>query len=1151
MKRFILFTLVFSFFLRSYSFSQTLQRPSAYEIQQAPEWAREMYSDHPNVFKVESLYKAYFATQKFEKSFHTQYFKRWRKAIANQIDEHGFVLPLTLQEQLNRDHDYQQKRNNLSSAVNNRMLPLWSPVGPYQVYTSNNTPANEQTNVYSLDQCEAQANVLYCGTEPGEIYKSINTGLSWDCVSLNENFNAGITAIEVDPVNPDIVFAGGGNFVKRSTDGGQSWSNVLTAGGLNPNEILINDANQQIVLVAGEGGLYRSTDGGSTFTQLFNHRSFDVKLNAANSNMVYLVKDNPNLEICEFFRSTDAGATWNLQSNGWYASTDPNRYDGGARIGVTPADPDRVYAYLIGEAKANDFGYIGVYRSDDGGLSWTLPNGPAGGPYTGTHLNLAYGNPGWTYHQGFYNCGIMVSATDADKILVGGLNLWRSGDGAQNFDPVAGYVSGGNLYMHVDMQDLRRVGNNYWVTTDGGIYTSPDFFDTSAVHRNAGIRGSDYWGFGSGWNHDILVGGLYHNGNIVYHENYGAGNFLSVGGGEAPTGYVNPGNNAKTYFSDIGGRFIPNTITGNIGYFQMGMSPNETYYSAESSEMEFHPDCYNIVFLGNENKLWKSMDGGSSYDLLHTFGNNTADQVKYIEISRSNPQVMYLNQQPAAGGPGTLWKSMDGGLTWNSLSIPAGNSRRMLLALDYMNENILWIAYPDVSNGAKIFKTTNGGASWSNLSTNTLNGENANSLSCIPNTDGGIYFCSNRTVFYRNNSLSDWQLVNDQLPAYFNCNIAKPFYRDGKMRVASYGKGIWESTLYDQPSAPVAKIMVDKLTQQVICATDSFYFEDYSVLNHQNASWQWTFVNGSPATSTQRNPAVYYANPGTYQAILQVTDGNGQTDADTLQVNVVAVAPLTTLQEGFENGFPPPAVSIENPQNDGQWQLNTLVGGFGNSSQCSFFNNFDFDSQGNWDDFRVSLNFSNPPSTVLTFDVAHATYGGQYTDTLEVLASTDCGATFSTLYKKWGSTLATAPNNSNYFTPSATEWRTDSLDLSAYSGTPHLVVAFRNHGLWGNNIYVDNINLLNTISVFEEQSSATDFEVFPNPVSSCEPIQIQNKDNERVVVTLYNAKGKVVMREVINSSGLISLEPYSLASGQYLLHLKGETKMKNFKLMVR
>jgi photosystem II stability/assembly factor-like uncharacterized protein len=1150
MKRILFFQLFFFLITTSFSFGQALQKPSAYEIQQAPQWAKEMYGDKPNVFVVDQLFNAYYAEHKFEKSYHTQYYKRWKRSVANNMDEQGFILPLDVQELLNRDSEYQQKLNN-NSTKSNRMLPVWSPVGPYQVYNNNNTPANEQTNVYSLDQCEAVPNVLYCGTEPGEVYKSVNSGVSWDCVTLNENFNAGITAVEVDPVNPDLVFAGGGGVVKRSVDGGQTWTNVLTANNLNPNEILINTGNQQIVLVASDAGLYRSTNGGLNFTQLFNHKSFDVKLNAANNNIVYLVKDNPTLIICEFFKSTDAGATWTLQNNGWYSSTDPARYNGGARIGVTPANPNRVYAYLIGDAKANDYGYIGVYQSNDGGTSWTLPNGPAGGPYTATHLNLAYGWPTWTYHQGFYNCGIMVSATDANKILVGGLNLWRSNDGGQSFNPAAGYIGGGNLDMHVDMQDLRRVGSNYWITTDGGMYSSADFFDSTAVHKNAGIRGSDYWGFGSGWNNDVLVGGLYHNGNIIYHDNYGTGNFLSVGGGEAPTGYVNPGNNFKTYFSDIGGRFIPNTITGSIGSFSMGMSPNETYYSAESSEMEFHPDCYNVVFLGKDHKLWKSMDGGASYNLLRTFGTNAADQVKYIEIARSNPDVMYLNQQPSGGGAGTLWKTVDGGQNWSAVTIPAGNSRRMLLTLDYENENILWIAYPDVSNGAKIFKTTNGGSTWTNLSTAMLNGEYANSICCIPKTDGGIYFCSNRTVFYRNNSLADWQIVNDNLPAFFNSNIAKPFFRDGKMRIASYGKGIWESSLYDQPTGPVAKITVDKLSQSVICETDSFYFEDYSALNHQNATWQWTFTNGSPANSSLRNPAVYFANPGTYQAILVVTDSNGQTDSDTLQVNVIAVSPPTTLQEGFENGFPSPAMSIENPQNDAQWQLNTSVGGFGASPQCSFFNNFDFDAQGNWDDMRLSVNFSTPASSLLTFDVAHATYGGQYTDTLEVLASTDCGQTFSTLYKKWGSTLATAPNNSNYYTPSPTEWRNDTIDLTAYLGIQHLVIAFRNHGLWGNNIYVDNINLANTINVAEELSVSNNFEVFPNPVSACDQINIINKAKERVVLTLYNASGKVVMREIISSTTVLPLEQYNLAEGNYLLNLSGETKINNFKLLVR
>ncbi|MEI6853495.1 MAG: PKD domain-containing protein, partial [Bacteroidota bacterium] len=894
---------------------------------------------------------------------------------------------------------------------------------------------------------------------------------------------------------------------------------------------------------------YRSTDGGSTFTQLYAQKCFDIKLNLANSSIVYLVKDNPTLKICEFYTSINSGATWTQQTTGWYTSTDTARNDGGARIGVTPADPNRVYAYLIGEAKVNDYGYIGVYKSTDGGSSWTLPNGPAGGPYTATHPNLAYGTTSWTYHQGFYNCAIMVSATDPNKILIGGLNMWRSNDAGATFEPVAGYVSGGNLSIHVDMQDFRAIGNNYWVTTDGGIYTSPDFFATTTTHKTSGIRGSEYWGFGSGWNQDVLVGGLYHNGNIAYYENYGEGNFLSLGGGEASTGYVNPGNNMKTYFSDIGGKYLPENIVDAVVSFGLGMSPNESYYPGESSEITFLPSCYNIGFLGKDNKLWKTTDGGASFSLLKTFGTNTNNQVKYIQISRSNSQVMYVNQQPQSGSTGTLWKTIDGGTTWTSVTIPAGNSRVMLLALDYTNPNVLWISYTYGANGSRIFKTINGGSTWTNLSTAMLNGEDAHSLAAIPNTNGGIYYCSGRTVFYRNNTLTDWQLFNDSLPAYFNSDIAHPFFRDGKLRIASYGKGIWESPLYEQPSSPVAQIMVDKLQQTVVCVADSFYFDDYSVLNHSGASWQWTFQGGNPSTSNLRNPHVYFSSPGTYLATLTVTDGIGHSASDSLYVNVSAFVPPLLVQEGFQASFPPSEIMIVNPENDAQWSLNSAAGGFGGSSQCAIFDNFDNDSHGNWDDMRVSVNFANPTTTNLVFDVAHACYGGQYTDTLEVLVSADCGLTFTQVYKKWGNTLATAPNNSNYYTPTASEWRKDTVHLSAFAGTAHLLVAFRNIGLWGNNIYIDNINLPSYTTSVNETKAVT-MEVFPNPVDHNGFLTITNPLNEEVIITLFDGKGSRMFKNKIAASTNLDLSQYNLSAGIYHLNLQGETRIMNYKLLI-
>lgn len=169
------------------------------------------------------------------------------------------------------------------------------------------------------------------------------------------------------------------------------------------------------------------------------------------------------------------GETFILKDNGWYSSTDPSRYAGGSRIAVTPADPNRIYVYLIGDAKSGDYGYIGIYRSDDGGETWTLPNGPDGGPYNATHQNLAIGWVGWDYHQGFYNCAIMASNDDADNILIGGLNLWKSDDGGNTFTPLGGYISS-TLDMHPDMQDFRANENGYWITSDGGVNYSNDFF---------------------------------------------------------------------------------------------------------------------------------------------------------------------------------------------------------------------------------------------------------------------------------------------------------------------------------------------------------------------------------------------------------------------------------------------------------------------------------------------------------------------------------------------------------------------------------------------------------------------------------------------------------------------------------------------------
>jgi photosystem II stability/assembly factor-like uncharacterized protein len=1117
------------------AFAQQMQKPSTTAIAELPQWAQLMYSENPNVYQVSQAYQDYYRTHTFEKNYHTQYYKRWMRQNQYLIDELGFINTPTQVQLQNEDALYFKKQNTLKTSN-------WSIVGPITTYQEGLAQGSGQTNVYSFDQCAAQTNVCYCGTEPGEVYKSTNGGLNWTLISKTIDFGSGVTALEVHPLDPNIVIAGGDKGLFLSDDGGLTWTNTLPSTGLNVNEIYILPSNPNLILAATDKGLYRSTDAAQNWTQLYTQKSYDIKQKPGSSQTLYMLKNNPSLIRCEFFVSTDAGLTWTLQDAGWYNSTDPARIDGGGRLAVSPADPEIVYAYLIGNSKPNDYGYIGVYRSNNSGQSWGLPNGQVGGPYSTAHPNLAMGTPTWNYHQGFYNCALVANPNNANELLIGGLNLYRSSDGAGSFAAVSGYI-GGPLSLHVDNQDFRVIGNHTWVTTDGGIYHSTDFMTTQPDFYMSGVHGSDYWGFDNGWNEDVLVGGLYHNGNLAYHENYGVGNFLELGGGEAPTGYVNPGDNKLTYYSDVDGKRIPATLDGAIQNASFGINPNESYWAAESTELVFHPNCYSIAYTGKDHQLYRTSDKGASFELVQTFGSNANARINYIEIASDNPQIIYLNQKAASGGIGKLWKTTDGGLTWTQLTIPSGNSSRMLLALNPANAQELWLAYPSGANGFKVYKTMNGGGSWTNLTNSLLNNESVQALGHIAGTDGGIYVATNKAVYYRNNQ-TDFTLENNGLPLFTNGNILKPFYRDQKIRMATYGKGIYESNLVENPSEVIARITADKLSQTAVCAIDSFYFDDYSFLSHQGANWQWTFPTGSPSSSTLRNPAVYFQSPGQHLAILQVTDGTGQTDTDSLYVTLSMFNFQPGIQEDFQQEFLPQGWSVVDHNGNGTWGLSTSAGGFGNSSQATFFNNYDIDAQGSYDDLIMPIEtgyLSQQP--YLYFDVAYARWGSGYSDSLQVVVSSDCFATEDVLYFKGGEILATSPDNQAFFIPTNAQWRKDSVDLSAYANSGNLQIAFRNIGDWGNCLYLDNINLGSLANTTEIQAAKR--MIYPNP--ACPGSSIHVSGAEATFARLLDMKGKEVLQFEMNAP--IAL-PQEIRSGTYLLQIHSEQLITNHSLII-
>ncbi len=904
MKKLLLSILCLGILQFSFSQKQIVPKPK-YETlfktipvitNNAPEWVKLLYSSEPNLYKIEASFNKYYKNHTFEKNTHTQNFKYFSRVIKNEdyLQEDGSIYIPTFQERKIKEKRYRKKRQQaFNSSIQNKsaLTANWTSIGPLDTFENDGVQKiSSQTNVYAISQSITNPNILFAGAETGGVFKTVDKGLNWTATG-DDFFNVGsIQSVEIDPTDENTVYIGAEHKILKTTNGGATWTTILDVSNINISAITINPNMPSVVLVAGSDGLRRSTNGGSTWNVLYTDRCWDIRLKTDDPNTIFLAKRNTTKNITEIFKSTDNGLTFTLKDTGWFSPINGIALsDGGARIGVTDADPDRVYVVLLGEEDdaVNDNNYIGIYRSDDACESFTtpydgngdrMPDNEPGGPYSYDHWCLTHFDVNSSgYDQGYYNLDIEVSDTDPDAFLIGSLSLFKSEDGGTTYVSWGGYscYDCGSGYRHPDIQEIVMNGSDVWVTTDGGV----DYYDENLSFiesRNKGITGADYWGFDQGWNHDVLVGGRYHNGNAVYYETYGTGNFLSLGGGEAATGYVNKGENRKVYHSDISGKEIPTVITGTVtDITKYTLFPNEDYIFSRRSEIVNDPRYWNTFYLGRENKLWKTENEGQTFTLIKEFGSDIDAIVKAIEVSRNDPNLIFITQK--VGGNGKLWRSEDGGSSWIDVTIPA-NHQTMYLSLNTDNE--LFLALNNGwNNPNKIFKSTDLGATWINLTTSALNGEWIENVQVQEGTDGGVYLTSNKVIWYRNNTHTDWQPFSNGLPLNFRIVKLLPFYKNGKLRVAG-NRGVWE-TDFEDTFLPKAQPMVNLQTSS--CDREIVQFEDFSILNHTGASWQWQFPGATTISSTTvRNPQVTYTNSGVYDVTLTVTDSAGNTSTKTV-----------------------------------------------------------------------------------------------------------------------------------------------------------------------------------------------------------------------------------------------------------------------------
>lgn len=304
---------------------------------------------------------------------------------------------------------------------------------------------------------------------------------------------------------------------------------------------------------------------------------------------------------------------------------------------------------------------------------------------------------------------------------------------------------------------------------------------------------------------------------------------------------------------------------------------------------------------------------------------------------------------------------------------------------------------------------------------------------------------------------------------------------------------------------------------------------------------------------------------GTNNATVTATNPNGGTDAqtgnDARSIDVIKYSSVGTTipPQTFAGTFPPADWLHLTPSTTtgGAFLSRSTAsnGGGTGSVKADFY----YASSGDIDVLQLpQVDLTTVASPIMTFDVSHAQYNNPLSnDNIKVKVSTNCGLTWMTIYNKSGAALSTAAATGSVFTPTATQWRKDTVSLSNYSANQNVFVRFEFLSNYGNNAYVDNINIESNAASTGVNTIAQNlqFDIYPNPATDRSMVDFTLESKENVVLEVYNQIGAVVYtrNEGAMAAGEYTFEipTAGFASGVYTVNVKTDAGNSLKKLVIK
>jgi uncharacterized protein (TIGR03437 family) len=659
----------------------------------------------------------------------------------------------------------------------------WTLIGPRPTGAPTSNKTAGRVAAIAIDPRDN--NVMYLGAASGGVWKTTDGGQNWTNLT-DDQPSIATGSLALDPLNPDIVYAGTGeqNFsadsyygagILKSTDGGSTWRNIVgpfnrqRIGGLS-----VNARDTKILLAASDAnGLYRSTDAGETWTQV---------LSGAAATSVIFDPLQPNIAWAALgatrgnarngvYRSVDDGATW-TQMTGSGGARFPTTSVGRIELAMAPATPDTIYAMVADGSNANFGRLLGIYRTEDAGQSWN-------------RLNTI--DPCGT--QCWYDITIRVHPFENNIIYAGGVTLMRSMDGGTTWQNVP---STNATVPHVDHHVLvfTRDGTRLINGNDGGVWSTVEWRSQSTVawsNHNETLAITQFYPGLSIHPLDpkIGLGGTQDNGTQRYSN---AMNWSNVTCGDGGWTAIDPSLPQISYGTcqnlDIR-RSLNLSGTGNwLSGLVRGIDPDDRIRFIPAFVMD--PVEPQRLYYATQ-RLYRSTDGGGKWNVISPDLAATASTITSIAIAPGVSNTIYTGSTN-----GRVWVTTDGGQSWTERTAGLPARAVMAVAVDPADPGTVYVGLSSFGTG-HVYKSTAGGSNWTNISGN-LPDTPVNDIVVDPDLPDTLYLATDIGVLFTTDGGQTWNTLGTGLPRVVVHGI-KLHRASRTLRAATHGRSMWDITL--------------------------------------------------------------------------------------------------------------------------------------------------------------------------------------------------------------------------------------------------------------------------------------------------------------------------------------------------------------------